>query len=57
MGSEVTRRLSQDYGSTTKIYRSDITPNSKMTSDNLSADFDSELLKIESRVRGIHESI
>lgn len=33
------------------------TPNTKMTSDSLSADFDSELLKVESRVRGVHESI
>ncbi|MDG2018840.1 MAG: LPS export ABC transporter periplasmic protein LptC [Porticoccaceae bacterium] len=34
-----------------------ITPNTKMTGDSLSADFYNELLKIESRVRGTHESI
>lgn len=33
------------------------TPNTQMTGDTLSADFDSESVTIESRVRGTHESI
>lgn len=33
------------------------TPTSKITGDRLSVDFESESLKIESRVRGSHESI
>lgn len=33
------------------------TPNTKMIGDTLSADFDSDSITIESRVRGTHESI
>lgn len=33
-----------------------ISPDSKMSGDSLSVNFDSNILKIESRVRGIHDS-